>query len=204
MTVANLDTKAEQMPESEKNPRANIFILSGPSGVGKRTVRERLDMEDLNMENSVSWTTRAPRAEDEEGVTYHFATPEEFEAAVARDEFAEHAGFADHAYGTPRSQIEGRIAKGINVMLEIEVNGAEQVMEKYPEVVSIFLVPPTLEELESRLKNRGTESEDAVNARLARARVEMDMRTKYQHVVVNDDAQRAADEVAAIIKECAE
>lgn len=77
-------------------------------------------------------------------------------------------------------------------------------MEKYPEAVSIFLVPPTLEELESRLKNRGTESEDAVNARLARARVEMDMRTKYQHVVVNDDAQRAADEVAAIIKECAE
>ncbi len=182
---------------------ARIYILSGPSGVGKRTIRENLDMDALNMVNSVSWTTRDPRPEDIEGVTYHFATPEEFEKAADNDEFAEHAGFADHAYGTPRSEIEKNRKAGRNVMLEIEVQGAKQVMNNYPEAVSIFLVPPTLEDLENRLRSRSTESEEAIQARLARAREEMAMQGEYQYVVVNDDAQRAADEVASIIRKTA-
>lgn len=176
-----------------------IIILSGPSGVGKRTVRELLDLDQLNLVNSVSWTTRQPRAEDIEGVTYHFVTPEEFEENVKSNGFIEYAGFADHAYGTPRKALEDWLKEGKNVLLEIEVNGAKQVMEQYPQAESIFLVPPSLEELKSRLTGRNTEDEETVRKRLERADEEMALQNQYNHVVVNDDAKRAADEVAAII-----
>lgn len=183
--------------------KANIVILSGPSGVGKRTIREKLDFDDLNMVNSISWTTRAPRKEDIEGVTYHFATPQEFDDAVKNDAFAEYARFANNAYGTPRSEIDKNITEGRNVMLEIEVNGAKQVMDKYPDALSIFLVPPTAEDLVSRLRGRGTEDEAAIAARLEQAKTEMALKDNYKHVVVNDDPDRAASEVAEIIRKSA-
>lgn len=176
-----------------------IVILSGPSGVGKKTVRELLDLEALNLVNSVSWTTRKPREEDIEGVTYHFVTPEEFEKNAAQNGFIEYAGFADHAYGTPRKALEDWLKQGKNVLLEIEVNGAKQVMKQYPQAESIFLVPPTLEDLKTRLTGRNTEDEETIRKRLERAESEMALRNQYNHVVVNDDAKRAADEVAAII-----
>lgn len=178
---------------------AKLIILSGPSGVGKKTVRELLDLDALNLVNSVSWTTRDPREEDIEGVTYHFVTPEEFEANVARDGFVEHAGFDKHAYGTPKEPLENWLKEGRNVLLEIEVNGAEQVMAKYPQAESIFLIPPTIEELKKRLIGRNSESEESVRTRLETAEREMGLQSRYRHVVVNDDPQRAADEIAAII-----
>ncbi len=177
-----------------------IIILSGPSGVGKGTVRGLLDFDDLNLVNSVSWTTRDPRPGEVEGVSYHFVTPEEFEKNVAENGFVEHAGFTNNAYGTPRKPIEDWMAEGKNVLLEIEVNGAMQVMEKYPDAVSIFLVPPTVDDLGKRLTGRNTEDEEKIKKRLARSVEEMKYKDKYQHVVVNDVAQRAAKEVADIIK----
>ncbi|UNT96358.1 guanylate kinase [Allobaculum mucilyticum] len=190
--------------KAEENSKGKIIILSGPSGVGKNTVRKKLDYDALNLVNSVSWTTRAPRAEDIEGVTYHFVTPQKFEEAVEAGEFAEHAGFADHAYGTPKEQIESNQKAGKNVMLEIEVQGAEQLMEKYPEATTIFLVPPAIEDLRMRLTGRGSEDEASIAARLKRAETEMNLACKYKYVVVNDDAQRAADEIAQIIRESAD
>lgn len=179
--------------------KAKLIILSGPSGVGKRTVRELLDLEALNAVNSVSWTTRDPRAEDIEGVTYHFVTPKEFEACAARGGFAEHAGFDRHAYGTPKEPLEKWLSEGKNVLLEIEVKGAAQIMEQYPDAESIFLVPPALDDLAVRLRKRDSESEDSIRARLDRAQEEMALQDHYRHVVVNDDPKRAAEEVAAII-----
>lgn len=185
--------------------QGTIFILSGPSGVGKKTVRELLDFDALNLVNSVSWTTRQPREEDIEGVTYHFVSQEEFEANKAKGGFVESAGYADHAYGTPKAPMEAWVQQGINVMLEIEVKGAQQVMDQYPQAVSIFLMPPSVESLKSRLTGRGSgESEREIAKRLARAEEEMQLQDKYQHVVINDDAKRAADEVARIVREASQ
>lgn len=182
-------------------PKSKIIILSGPSGVGKKTVREKLDYDALNLVNSVSWTTRAPREEDEEGVTYHFATPEEFAAMVDAGGFAEHEGYTENAYGTPQKPLDDWQKEGKNVMVEIEVKGAAELMKKYPDVVTIFLVPPTMDDLKKRLYNRKSESEEKIAKRLKKAESEMPCRCNYQHVVVNDDPQRAADEIANIIAE---
>lgn len=184
------------------NKKGKIFILSGPSGVGKKTVRELLDLNALHTVNSVSWTTRDPRVEDIEGVTYHFVTPEEFEAMRAQDGFVESAGFSKSAYGTPKAPLENWIDQGTNVLLEIEVKGAAQVMKKYPEAVSIFLVPPTFDDLRKRLTGRKSgEDEEEIARRLETAKAEMALKDQYQHCVVNDTPQRAADEMARIMKE---
>lgn len=179
-----------------------IIVLSGPSGVGKGTIRKMLDMDALNLVNSVSWTTRDPRPEDIEGVTYHFVSQDEFQKNIDEDGFVEHAGYTNNAYGTPKKQLEDWMAQGKNVLLEIEVNGAKQVMEKYPEAVSIFLVPPTIEDLRKRLIGRKSEDEAKIQARLETAEKELAQKDNYQYQVVNDDAEGAAKEVADIIQSC--
>lgn len=180
-----------------------LIILSGPSGVGKGTVR-KIVMRDksLNLAYSISMTTREPRAKEKDGVDYFFVSNEEFEENVANGNLLEHAEFVGNKYGTPSDYVEKLRNEGKNVILEIEVNGAKQVLAKIDKKdrVTIFLLPPSIEELESRIRHRRSETEDVIQARLEKAKREMSEQNKYDYVVVNDTVNRAARAIKSIIR----
>lgn len=181
-----------------------LVILSGPSGVGKGTVRTYLMKEsDLNLVFSVSMTTRKPRAGEIDGKDYFFVSEERFKEAVKNGELLEHADFVEHSYGTPKAYVDKLLNEGKNVLLEIDTNGACQVMEKCKDepYVSVFLVCDSLDELERRIRGRKSEPEDVIRGRLEKAKKELLLESKYQHVVLNDKPERAASEIAQIIKE---
>lgn len=182
--------------------RGLLIIMSGPSGVGKGTIREELMKNgDLNLFYSVSMTTRGMRPGEVNGREYYFVSREEFDDNIARDNLLEWAEFVGNRYGTPRDKVEKMRDEGKNVLLEIEVNGTAQVLEKVKgDALSIFIVPPSLEELENRIRGRGTEQEEVVKSRLEKAKHELGFRDQYKHVVVNDDLLTAVDEVRKIIK----
>ena len=178
-----------------------LVIISGPSGVGKGTVREYfMKDESLKLSYSTSMTTRSPRLGEVDGVDYIFSTREGFEEAIEKGELLEWAEFVGNYYGTPMSQIEKLRCEGRNVLLEIEVQGATQVREKCPEAISIFIIPPSMEELENRIRGRRSEPEEIVQQRLAKAEKEMKMVNNYKYIVCNDDPQLAADLISSIIK----
>lgn len=178
-----------------------LVIISGPSGVGKGTVREYfMKDESLKMSYSTSMTTRLPRKNEVDGVDYIFTTRDNFERAIEQGELLEWAEFVGNYYGTPLSQIEKLQNEGRNVLLEIEVQGATQVREKCPDAVSIFIIPPSMEELENRIRGRRSEPEEIVQQRLAKAEKEMKMVNTYKYIVCNDDPQLAADLISSIIK----
>jgi guanylate kinase len=179
-----------------------LIILSGPSGVGKGTVREKL-FEDatLNLAYSISMTTRSPRPGEKNGREYFFVTKEEFEKKIEEGGLLEHAQFVGNYYGTPKAYVDQLLSEGKNVLLEIEVQGALQVMDKAPDALTIFLVPPTMEELEKRIRGRRTEEENIVQERLNKAAKEIATKDNYKHVVVNNTVEQAASEIAEIIKE---
>ncbi len=176
-----------------------LILLSSPSGCGKGTVLKQVFAKLPQLCYSVSCTTRAPRPGEEDGKEYHFITREAYDKMVLEDAFLEHAVFADTGYGTPAEPIRQWREAGKDVLLEIEVDGAMQVMQKCPDAVPIFLLPPSMEELERRLRNRGTETEAQIAKRLSRAEVEMTYAPKYRHQVVNDQVERAADEILQIL-----
>ena len=181
--------------------RGKLIIYSGPSGVGKGTVRKELfKLDDLHLQYSISMTTRKPREGELEGIDYFFVTRETFENAIANDELLEYAEFVGNYYGTPKAYVNSLLEQGFNVMLEIEVEGAKKVMEKCPEAISIFLMPPSFEALERRIRGRRTEEEEIVQMRLSKARQELDLQDKYQHVVVNDSVETAKEQIAEIIR----
>lgn len=181
--------------------RGLLIIFSGPSGVGKGTIRNLfIDRPELNLVFSVSMTTRSKRPGEVEGKDYFFVTPERFEEAIANEELLEYAQFVGNYYGTPKSEVDRLRDEGKNVILEIEVQGALQVIEKVEDALSIFIVPPSLEELERRILSRKTEALEIVQQRLAKASKEMELVNRYRYVVCNDDPQLAADIVALIIK----
>ena len=179
--------------------KGRLFIISSPSGGGKGTVISHLQKLRPELYYSVSATTRAPRDGEVDGVSYYFVSKERFLELAARNAFLEHAKYVDEYYGTPRSLIDDCIYYGKDVLLEIEVQGAKQVMSSGLDAVSIFIVPPSMEVLEQRLRGRATESEDKLEARLIRARSELEEKEHYDHIVVNDDALRAAEEILSII-----
>lgn len=181
--------------------KGHLIILSGPSGVGKGTVRRELFQEkDLNLAYSISMTTRPARDSERNGVDYFFVTKEEFEQAIAEGKLLEYAIFVNNYYGTPVDYVNRLLLEGKNVVLEIEVEGAKQVLLKCPDAISIFLIPPSMEALEERIRNRRSESEGVIRLRLQKATDEMKLRNNYEHVIVNDDVMQAKEEIANIIR----
>lgn len=176
-----------------------LFILSGPSGVGKGTVRQRLFEQETQLRYSISATTRNKRPGETDGVDYFYKTKEAFKQMIERDELLEYATYVNNYYGTPKEYVEQRLEEGNDVFLEIEVQGAMQVKENFPQGVFIFLFPPSLDELKNRIVNRGTETTDLVLNRLKEAKKEIDMMSEYDYVVVNDDVDKAVEKVKSII-----
>lgn len=183
-----------------------LIILSGPSGVGKGTLRNSIMRdESLNLVYSISMTTREKRNKEEDGVDYYFVSDAEFQKNIDSGNFLEWAEFVGHRYGTPRDKVESLRNQGYNVFLEIEINGAKQVMEHVREAnddraLTIFLMPPSLDALEERIRRRKTESDDIIKERLEKGKKEMTMTEDYDYVVLNDKIDRASNEIIAIIK----
>jgi guanylate kinase len=178
---------------------ARVFVITGPSGVGKGTLirglMERLDQLEL----SVSATTRAPRPGEQDGVDYHFLTREEFDRRVQAGDFVEHADYAGRRYGTLRSELEARVQAGTPVVLEIEVQGARQVRAAMPEAVQVFIAPPSLEALRTRLIGRGTDDAEEVERRLQVAEEELAAQPEFGYVVVNDRLEDALEQLTTIV-----
>ena len=177
-----------------------LLVISGPSGTGKGTLIERLMKEDPTLVFSVSATTRAPRPGEIDGVHYHFVTNERYDELVAENAFVEYANVHGNRYGTLRSEMYERLERGENVVLDIDVQGALNVIASEKEKVSIFILPPSMQELRSRLTGRGTETEEAVERRLHNAVWEISQKDKYQYKVINDDLETCLRTLQAIIE----
>lgn len=179
--------------------KGKLFIVSGPSGVGKSTVLHALFERRENLYFSVSATTRDPRPGEEDGVHYHFLTMDTFREWIANDEFLEYAEFVGNAYGTPKRYVDEALAAGKDVILDIEVQGAEQVCAKRPETIAVFIAPPSWEELERRLTARGTDTPEKIQKRLQRAKEEIQKAHNYNYFVINDTVENAVRELNAIM-----
>lgn len=179
--------------------RGKLIVVSGPSGAGKSTVIARLMQRRHDLCFSVSATTRNPRPGEVDGVDYFFVTWDTFDGMIERDELLEHAEYVGNCYGTPRSYVESKQNEGMNVLLDIEVQGARQIRERVPDAVKVFIIPPSLQVLEQRLRGRATDAEEMIHSRLARARSEYREADFYDYIVINDDPDRAAAELDAII-----
>lgn len=178
-----------------------LIVISGPSGAGKGTVVSEL-IKNGNAEVSVSCTTRNPRKGEIDGINYFFKTEEEFKSMIYNDAFLEYAQVFGNYYGTPKEYVETKLNSGINIILEIDVQGAKQIKKNFPGAVLIFILPPSLKELYNRLKGRGTETEDAVNKRFSLAKSEINQAGFYDYIVVNNSYEVAADDINTIIKAC--
>jgi guanylate kinase len=178
-----------------------LIVLSGPSGVGKGTVRKAIfSQEDTRFEYSISMTTRKPREGEVDGVDYFFKSREEFEALIEQGKLLEYAEFVGNYYGTPVDYVRETINNGKDVFLEIEVQGAQQVRDKFPEGLFIFLAPPSLSELQNRLITRGTETDVVIQGRLNTARKEIEMMNLYDYIVENDKIENAVDKINSIVQ----
>lgn len=179
---------------------AKVFVITGPSGVGKGTLIRGLLGEAPELQLSVSATTRKPRPGERDGVDYHFLGAEEFSDRVAADEFLEHASYSGQRYGTLRSEVERQLEEGRPVVLEIEIQGARQIRAAMPEAVAVFIAPPSREALQARLIGRGTDTPEEVQKRMQTAERELEAQPEFSHVVVNDRLEEAIAELAGIVR----
>lgn len=179
--------------------KGRLIVISGPSGAGKSTVVFKAIEGRNDISFSTSVTTRKPRPGEVDGREYFFVDLERFQEMLDNDELLEHAVYVANSYGTPRAYVEQKLESGLNVLLDIEIQGARQVSEKMPDAVKIFIVPPSMDELRRRLEGRGTDTARAIEARLIRARQECDEADFYDYIIVNDDLEKAARELDAII-----
>jgi guanylate kinase len=190
--------RAGRAPALALSP-SRVFVITGPSGVGKGTLIRGLRSRIPELELAVSATTRKPRPGEENGADYHFLSDAEFDERLRAGEFVEHASYSGNRYGTLRSELARRAAAGVPVVLEIEVEGARQVRAAMPEAVQVFIAPPSLEALRTRLVGRGTDDEEEVSRRLAVAERELESQPEFRHVVVNDRLDEALAELDAIV-----
>lgn len=181
------------------NRKGNLILFTGSSGVGKGTIIKELLDRDKNIRLSVSNTTREPREGEVDGVHYNFLTREQFNNVLKNDGYLEHAEFCGNLYGTPKKQVEDMLNQGYDVLLEIEVKGGLQILDKYPDILSIFILPPSMESLERRLRRRGTEDEETIQKRLAQAKEEIGYKDRYKYNVVNGDLETAINKVLDIL-----
>ena len=178
---------------------ANVFVITGPSGVGKGTLIRGLLERVPELQLSVSATTRASRPGERDGAHYHFMTAEEFAGHVAAGDFVEHATYSGSRYGTLRAELERRLRDSVPVVLEIELQGARQVREAIPDAVAVFIAPPSREALRARLVGRGTDAAAQVDARMQTAEGELEAQSEFSHVVINDRLEQATEELAQIV-----
>ncbi len=177
-----------------------LIVLSAPSGCGKGTILNSVLEQNDNLFYSISATTRKPREGEEDGKHYHFVSKDEFRQLIDRDDVLEYTVYCDNYYGTPRKAVEEQLAKGRDVILEIEVDGAMQIKSSYPNAMFVFILPPSVAELRRRLGKRGTESEEIIDGRLKEAVNEIAMAYKYDYIIVNDELQTAIDTLNSVIK----
>ena len=196
-TEARAETAA---PPAEAEGRGILFVVSSPSGGGKGTLIQRMLKQALNLSYSVSFTTRAPRNGEVDGREYFFVTPEEFERMVAANEFLEWAHVHSKLYGTSRNQVFREISEGRDIVLEVDVQGAASIRALMPDAVSVFILPPSFEVLRQRLLDRGTDSPEELDLRLRNARTELKDYAAFQYLIINDNADRAADQLSAIVQ----
>ena len=179
--------------------KGRLIVISGPSGAGKSTVVAKAVAERDDVCFSTSVTTRKPRTGETDGKEYFFVELDRFSEMIENGELLEHAEYCANSYGTPKAYIEQKTAEGVNVLLDVEVQGARQINEKKPDAVKIFIIPPSIEELRKRLEKRGTDTQRAIEARLIRAEQEYAEADFYDYIIINDDADKAAKELSAII-----
>lgn len=184
----------------KSNKRGSLIVLSGPSGSGKGTILSSLVKENKNIWVSISCTSRSIRGSEQDGIDYYFLTREEFEKKIEDNGFLEYAEYNGNYYGTPKDEIENKLENGIDVILEIEVQGALKIKKLVKEAIFIFILPPSMEELKSRLEKRGTETEEKILKRFKTAYQEINELNKYNYVVVNDEIGKAVDKINAILK----
>ena len=180
--------------------KGTLLVVSGPAGVGKGTIIKEIMEKDDNIRMSISTTTRKPREGDSEGVTYYFKTKDEFSEMIKNDRFLEWAVYSNNFYGTPKEPVMEALEAGNDVILEIEVQGALQIRAHHPEGVFVFVMPPSLEELERRITDRGTESAEEITKRMATAKKELEFLNKYNYIIVNEDVKTAAEDLTAVLR----
>ena len=182
-------------------PTGRLFILSAPSGAGKTTLCEALRRLHPELAYSVSYTTRQPRQGERDGEDYHFISKEAFEAGIARGRWAEWAKVHGNYYGTSAQWIDQTLRSGEHILMDIDLQGARQMVQRFPDAITVFIMPPSMEELERRLRSRGTEAGDTIGLRLSNALEEIDQRECCRHVLVNDDLEKTIQELAALVED---